>query len=129
MIPVVLNSSVAGARSEAALSPAVLAAVAVRAAAGVPGVRRVEPGVAGLVSSVVRVARQRAKGLTPATTEGARVWTDGDARVCVEVGVAVAGQAIAVGNAVRAAVAAELAEATGTTAVVTVVVLDIELPR
>ncbi|MGB3442029.1 MAG: hypothetical protein WBA97_25060 [Actinophytocola sp.] len=127
MITVALASSVAGARSEAGYSPAVLAAVAVRAAAAVPGVRRVEPGVAGLVASVGRLVRQRAKGLTPAAAEGTRVWVAGS-HVCVEVGVAVAGQAIAVGNAVRAAVAAELAEATGVTAVVTVSVLDIELP-
>ncbi|MFC4856873.1 hypothetical protein [Actinophytocola glycyrrhizae] len=128
MIPIALESSVAGARSEAALSPAVVAAVAARAAAAVPGVRRVEPGVTGLVTSVVRAARQRVKGLTPAPTEGVRVFV-ADGRPHVEIGIAVSGQAIAVGNAVRAAVAAELAEATGISAAVTVAVLDIELPR
>jgi uncharacterized alkaline shock family protein YloU len=127
MIPVALESSVAGARSEAVLSPAVLAAVAVRAAEAVPGVRRVEPGLGGLVTSVVRATRQRVRGLTPANTEGARVSVvDGRARV--DIGVAVAGQAIAIGTAVRAAVAAGLAEAAGVTAEVTVSVLDIELP-
>lgn len=128
MIPLVLESSVAGARTEALLSPSVLAAIAVRAAGAVPGVRRVEPGVTGLVTSVVRATRQRIKGLNPVATEGARV-TVGDGRARVEVGVAVAGQALAVGNAVRVAVAEEIASAAGVSADVTVVVLDIELPR
>ncbi len=128
MIPVALESSVAGARAEALLSPSVLAAIAVRAAAAVPGVRRVEPGVTGLVTSVVRVARQRIKGLNPVATEGVRV-TVGDGCAQVEVGVAVAGPAVAVGNAVRRAVSDELAALAGVTAQVTVVVLDIELPR
>jgi hypothetical protein len=133
VIPVEVASSVAGTRTEALLAPAVLAAVAVRAAAAVPGVRRVQPGMAGLIGSVVRSARQRVKGLNPAATEGARVTvgpgTDGKPLAHVEIGIAVAGQAMAVGDAVRVAVAAELAAVGAVRAVVTVLVLDIELPR
>lgn len=128
MISLALESSATEAKAEALLAPSVLAAIAVRAALAVPGVRRVEPGVSGLVTSVVRATRQRIKGLNPVATEGARV-TAGSGGVLVEVGVAVAGQAMAVGNAVREAVAAEIAAVAGVSAEVTVVVLDIELPR
>jgi uncharacterized alkaline shock family protein YloU len=99
----------------------VVAAVAVHAAAAVPGVLRVEPGLAGLVGSVVRAARQRIKGLDPAPTEGARVEferTDGGGRtVRVEVDVVISGQdqAAAVGHAVQRAVASAVTQATGLT--------------
>jgi uncharacterized alkaline shock family protein YloU len=96
----------------------VTAAVAVRAAAEVPGVVRVEPGLIGLVGSVVRAARQRIKGLDPAPTEGARVEFDqvgGGQAVRVEVDVVISGQdqAAAVGRAVQRAVACAVTEATG----------------
>lgn len=126
MIPVALDSSVPGARAEAVVAPAVVAAVAARVAVGVPGVVRVEPGVGGLLASALRTARQRVRGLSPATTEGVRVSV-APAAVRVEVDVAVRGQALAVGEAVRVAVAAELVAVTGVVAVVTVRVLDIEL--
>ncbi|MBF6577066.1 hypothetical protein IU415_26965, partial [Nocardia farcinica] len=48
------------------VEPAVVAAVAARAAAAVPGVRRLEPGVRGLVGSVLRAGRQRLAGADPA---------------------------------------------------------------
>lgn len=122
-----LESSRRGARAEAAVAPSVLAAVAVHAAGQVPGVVRVEPGVAGLVTSALRTARQRIKGLAPAPTEGARVTAGTPPQV--EVGVAVRGQAMAVGHAVQAAVTDELASALGVTDVVVAVsILDIELP-
>ena len=128
MIPLALESALAEGRVEALLSPSVIAAIAVRAAEAVPGVRCVEPGVSALVTAVVRATRQRIKGLTPVATEGARVTVD-DGGVRVEIGVAVVGQAMAVGNAVRVAVAREIASTAGVSAEVTVVVLDIELPR
>jgi uncharacterized alkaline shock family protein YloU len=101
----------------------VVAAVAVRATAAVPGVVQVEPGLVGLVGSVVRAARQRIKGLEPAPTEGARVEFErasggdtGAARsVRVEVDVVTSGQdqATAVGQAIQRAVASAVTEATG----------------
>lgn len=44
----------------------VLAAVAARAALATPGVSRLEPGMRGLVSSLVRVGKQRWTGAEPA---------------------------------------------------------------
>jgi uncharacterized alkaline shock family protein YloU len=98
----------------------VVAAVAVRAAAAVPGVVRVEPGLVGLVGSVVRAARQRIKGLDPAPTEGARVEfepAEGRHTVRVEVDVVISGQdqATGVGRALQRAVSSAVTEATGLT--------------
>lgn len=105
---------------ECVVGASVVAAVAVSAAAAVPGVVRVEPGLVGLVGSVVRAARQRIKGLDPAPTEGARVEFDpprGGHTVRVEVDVVISGQdqAAAVGHAVQRAVASAVNEATGLT--------------
>jgi len=112
----------------------VVAAVAVHAAA-MPGVVRVEPGLVGLVGSVVRAARQRIKGLDPAPTEGARVeferadgGNDGGRTVRVEVDVVISGQdqAAAVGHALQRAVASAVTQATGlTVADVGVSIIDI----
>jgi uncharacterized alkaline shock family protein YloU len=117
---------------ECVVGAPVVAAVAVRAAAGVPGVVRVEPGLVGLVGSVVRAARQRIKGLDPAPTEGARVEferADGGGRtVRVEVDVVISGQdqAAAVGRSVQRAVASAVTQATGlTVAEVGVSIIDI----
>jgi uncharacterized alkaline shock family protein YloU len=106
---------------ECVVGASVVAAVAVHAAAGVPGVVRVEPGLVGLVGSMVRAARQRIKGLDPAPTEGARVEferADGGGRtVRVEVDVVISGydQAAAVGHALQRAVASAVTQATGLT--------------
>jgi uncharacterized alkaline shock family protein YloU len=109
---------------EYVVGASVVAAVVVRAAAAVPGVVRVEPGLVGLVGSVVRAARQRIKGLDPAPTEGARVefeqasGDNGGARtVRVEVDVVTSGQdqATAVGHAIQRAVATAVTDATGLT--------------
>lgn len=113
---------------ECAISPSVVAAIAVDAAVAVPGVLRVEPGLAGLVGSVVRTARQRIKGLEPAPTEGARVEFVRTDTVRVEVDVVISGQdqAAAVGHALQRAVAGAVTEATGlSVAEVGVSVLDI----
>lgn len=105
---------------EHTVGASVIAAVAVRAAAAVPGVVRVEPGLVGLVASMVRAARHRIRGLDPAPVEGARVelerLADGHA-VRVEVDVVISGQdqAAAVGRAVQRAVAGAVTEATGLT--------------
>jgi uncharacterized alkaline shock family protein YloU len=113
---------------ECVIGASVVAAVAVRAAAAVPGVLRVEPGLVGLMGSVVRGARQRIKGLAPAPTEGARVEFDRADTVRVEVDVVISGQdqAAAVGGALQRAVAAAVTEATGlTVAEVSVSIIDI----
>ena len=123
-----------GPRTEVVLSPAVIAAIAVRGATSVPGVLRTEPGLSGLVYSLVRLARQRSKGLEPAPTEGARVVVEQDSAgasvVRVEVAVCISGQrkASVVGQDVQVTVARALTEATGLTpASVSVSILDIDM--
>ncbi|MGW6442772.1 Asp23/Gls24 family envelope stress response protein [Lentzea sp. NPDC055074] len=98
---------------ETVVSPAVVAAVAVHAAELVPGVR-VQPGLAGLVSSVVRTARQQIKGLVPAPVEGVRVRPAG-VGVELEVDVVMSGQdqAAVVARAVQRSVRAVVPELTG----------------
>lgn len=113
---------------ECVVGTSVIAAVAVRAAAAVPGVLRVEPGLGGLVGSVVRSARQRIKGLDPAPTEGVRVEFERADTVRVEVDVVISGQdqAAAVGGALQRAVAGAVTEATGLrVAEVSVSIIDI----
>lgn len=128
------NATANGPRTEVVLSEAVIAAIAVHGATSVPGVVRTEPGLSGLVYSLVRLARQRIKGLEPAPTEGVRVIVERDSAgvsvVRVEIAVGISGQrkASAVGQAVQVAVARALAEATGLTpASVSVSILDIEI--
>ncbi|WNV88443.1 Asp23/Gls24 family envelope stress response protein [Umezawaea sp. Da 62-37] len=114
--------------AEHVISKPVVAAVAAHAARGVVGVSRLEPGLAGLVGSVARTARQRFKGLDPAPTEGVRVHVD--VRVWLEVDVVTSAddQAAAVGRAVQRAVARAVTNATGlAVAEVAVSVLEIEL--
>ncbi len=95
------------------MSAPAVAAVAVHAAERVAGVR-VQPGVAGLVSSVVRTARQQVKGLLPAPVEGVRVRWSGTAAV-LEVDVVVSGQdqAAAAARAVQRSVRSVVPELTG----------------
>ncbi len=98
---------------ETVVAAPVVAAVAVHAAERVPGVR-VQPGVAGLVGSVVRSARQQVKGLNPAPVEGVRVRYEGVV-VRLEVDVVISGedQAAAVARAVQRSVRAAVPEMTG----------------
>ncbi|WP_231641940.1 Asp23/Gls24 family envelope stress response protein [Nocardia sp. NRRL S-836] len=98
---------------ETVVAAPVVAAVAVHAAQRVPGVR-VQPGVAGLVGSVVRTARQHVKGLNPAPVEGVRVRY-AEAAVQLEVDVVISGddQAAAVARAVQRSVRAVVPELTG----------------
>jgi uncharacterized alkaline shock family protein YloU len=128
------DATTRGPRTEAVLSEAVIAAVAVRGATSVPGVVRTEPGLSGLVYSLVRLARQRSKGLGPVPTEGVRVIVERDSAgastVRVEIAVCVSGQrkASVVGQAVQVAVARALVEATGLTpASVSVSIMDIDV--
>ena len=98
---------------ETVVSAPAVAAVAVHAAERVAGVR-VQPGVAGLVSSVVRAARQQIKGLQPAPVEGVRVrWSGAVALLEVDVVISGQDQAAAVARAVQRSVRALVPELTG----------------
>ncbi|MFC9254014.1 Asp23/Gls24 family envelope stress response protein [Amycolatopsis thailandensis] len=116
---------------ETVISPPVIAAVAAHAAARVPGVVRLEPGLRGLAGSLTRIARQRIKGLDPAPTEGVRAFVEHDPPdVRVEIDLSLSGldQAAATAQAVQRAVGKAVAEATGLTpSAVSVSILDIEI--
>jgi uncharacterized alkaline shock family protein YloU len=106
----------------------VVAAIAAHAAAGVAGVLRLEPGLAGLVTSMTRSVRQRLAGVDAAPTEGVRAEVDGG-QVWLDVAVAIRSlkPATAVGEAVQRAVAAAVHDATGCqVAEVAVSILHIE---
>src|SRR5581483_10501649 len=92
----------------------VIAAVAAHAAAGVAGVARLEPSLAGLVTSMTRSIRQRLAGVDAAPTEGVRAEVDGG-QVWLDVAVAIRSRktAAAVGQAVQRAVAKAVHDATG----------------
>ncbi|KZB85360.1 Asp23/Gls24 family envelope stress response protein [Amycolatopsis regifaucium] len=121
----------AGQLVETVITPPVIAAVAAHAAAKVPGVARLEPGLRGLAGSLTRIARQRIKGLDPAPTEGVRAFVDHDPPdVRVEIDLSVTGldQTAATAQAVQRAVSRAVTEATGLTpSAVSVTVLDIEI--
>ncbi|WP_181772557.1 Asp23/Gls24 family envelope stress response protein [Amycolatopsis pittospori] len=116
---------------ETVITPPVIAAVAAHAAAKVPGVVRLEPGLRGLAGSLTRIARQRIKGLDPAPTEGVRAFIEHDPPdVRVEIDLSLSGldQAAATAQAVQRAVARAVTEATGLTpSAVSVSILDIEI--
>lgn len=108
----------------------VLAAVAAEAACRVPGVVRLEAGVLGLVSGMVRGARERVCGRALADTDGVRVEVGEDgARIAVDLVVSGRDQAAAVAGAVRRTVGAAVTAATGVpVASVVVTILDVEPP-
>jgi uncharacterized alkaline shock family protein YloU len=107
----------------------VVAAVAANAATSVSGVLRMEPGLAGLATSIARVARQRIRGLDPVPVEGVRVELDGrSVRLALDVVVSGQDQVAAVGQAVQRAVTAAVGAATGlAVAAVSVTVLDVDV--
>ncbi|MFE7775184.1 Asp23/Gls24 family envelope stress response protein [Streptomyces sp. NPDC057445] len=114
------------------ISEPVIAAVAVRAAVGVPGVVRLEPGLTGLASQVARSVRQKINGLAPAPTEGVRVTVDHSAmpsilRVSIDLVASGQDQAGIVGRAVQREVSRAVATATGLTPQAVVVsIMDID---
>ncbi|SFA77144.1 Uncharacterized conserved protein YloU, alkaline shock protein (Asp23) family [Amycolatopsis marina] len=114
--------------TEFVIDDVVIAGVAARAAAGTPGVVRLEPGLTGLVVAWSRAARGRWKGITPAPAEGVTVQSSGDElSVRVDIVVSGADQAAAVGQAVQRGVARAIAEDVGLrVAGVSVSILDIE---
>ena len=124
-------SAPAGQLVETVIAPPVIAAVAAHAAAKVPGVARLEPGLRGLAGSLTRIARQRIKGLEPAPTEGVRAFVEHDPPdVRVEIDLSVSGldQAAATAQAVQRAVSRAVTEATGLVpSAVSVSILDIEI--
>ncbi|WP_040837195.1 Asp23/Gls24 family envelope stress response protein [Nocardia brevicatena] len=110
------------------VEPPVIAAVAAGAAAATPGVMRLEPGIRGLVSTVLRAGRRRWKGIDPAPAEGVRVRR-GETGLLVQVDIAIAAgrPAVEVGHAVQEEVARVVWEQTGQrVAEVWVTILDIE---
>lgn len=116
---------------EAHVANQVIAAIAASAATGTSGVVRLEPGLVGLVGSLVRTARGQLTGVDPAPTDGVRVTNDEDG-LHIEVDLATSGQdqVAAVAQRVRRAVARSVHDNTGlTVAEVTVTVLDVELSR
>lgn len=115
-------------RTYTLIAEPVFAAVAARAAAEVPGVVRLEPGLLGLVGSLARSARGWVSGLDPAPVDGVRVTVD--PAVCIEVDVVLSGldQAAAVAGAVQRAVSRAVIEATGIVPKeVSVSIMDVEL--
>jgi uncharacterized alkaline shock family protein YloU len=128
-VTVELTSDVPG--CEAHVASQVIAAIAARAATGTSGVIRLEPGLVGLVGSLVRTARGQLTGVDPAPTDGVRVTDESDG-LHVEVDLVTSGQdqVAAVAARVQRAVARSVRDATGLpVAGVTVSVLDVELTR
>ncbi|MBF6100602.1 Asp23/Gls24 family envelope stress response protein [Nocardia cyriacigeorgica] len=111
------------------VDPPVLAAVAAHAALSTPGVVRLEPGVRGLVTTLMRAGRQRWLGTDPAPSEGVRARRTELGRLVVQVDVVIAGDRNAgeVGRAVQRTVAQRVREQTGQDVdEVVVSILDIE---
>ncbi|WP_351224471.1 Asp23/Gls24 family envelope stress response protein [Streptomyces sp. NPDC002133] len=119
-------------RSQWVIAEPVIAAVAARAAVGVPGVVRLEPGLTGLASRMTRSARQKINGLTPAPTEGVTAMGDHSAgpstlRVSIDLVTSGQDQAGAVARAVQREVTRAVGDATGLTPQAVVVsVMDID---
>lgn len=114
---------------EFVIADPVIAAVAARAALAVPGVARLEPGVRGLVSSLVRMGKQRWTGADPIAADGVRVRREPGGALTVRLDlVLTADRRVAtVGVAVQQEVSRVVSEQTGAVvAEVTVTVTDIE---
>lgn len=115
--------------SEIVVSDAVIAGVAAHAAAAVPGVTRLEPGLRGLLSGWSRAGKQLLGAAESAGSQGVRVGRTGAGRIAVQVDVSLSGdcRAAVVGAAVQRAVLDAVLEQTGVTVgEVSVTVLDIE---
>ncbi len=118
--------------SEVVIEAPVVAAVAARAARATPGVVRLEPGVRGLVSSLVRVGRQRLTNAEAAASEGVRVRRTAAGALSVQVDLVISAERAAalVGHAVQQEVSRVVFEQTGQTVdEVSVFILDIEPER
>ncbi|AYF76680.1 Asp23/Gls24 family envelope stress response protein [Nocardia yunnanensis] len=115
--------------TELIVADAVVAGVAAWAAARVPGVKRVEPGLRGLVAGLSRAGRQLWSGYESASTDGVRVRNPDDGALGVRLEIAIGADRPApdVGAAVQRAVIDTVFERLGVTVdEVTVTVIDIE---
>lgn len=115
--------------SELVVADAVVASVAARAAAAVPGVVRVEPGLRGLVAELTRAGKQLWSGYETAPTDGVRVLRDDGGALGAQLEVAIGAErhAGAVGAAVQHEVVRTVREQTGVRLdEVSVTVVDIE---
>ncbi|WP_194818452.1 Asp23/Gls24 family envelope stress response protein [Nocardia sp. XZ_19_385] len=117
--------------AELVVGEPVIAGVAARAAARVPGVARLEPGVLGLVGQLVRSGRQLWSGQEPAPSAGVRVRRAGGVvDIQINLALSASGNVAEVGRAVQRAVAEAVTEATGAEVdSVRVYVVDIETGR
>lgn len=118
-----------GSGSEIVVSDAVIAGVAAHAAAGVPGVTRLEPGLRGLMGEWARAGKQLLGASESAGSRGVRVSRTGAGRIAVAVDVSLGGdcRAVVVGAGIQRAVTEAVLEQTGVTVgEVSVTVIDIE---
>lgn len=101
-------------RATVIVAAPVIAAVAAHAAAGTPGVVRLEAGVRGFLSTVVRTGRQRWTGTDPAPADGIRIRNTGAGLVVsADITIAAGRQAAEIGCAVQQRIARAVYEHTG----------------
>ncbi|QIS03107.1 Asp23/Gls24 family envelope stress response protein [Nocardia brasiliensis] len=118
--------------SEVVIEAPVVAAVAAHAARATPGVIRLEPGVRGLVSTLLRVSKQRLTSAEPASSEGVRVRRRASGALSVQVDLVISAERAAalIGHAVQQEVSRVVFEQTGQVVEeVSVSILDIEPER
>ncbi|MFI6214889.1 Asp23/Gls24 family envelope stress response protein [Nocardia brasiliensis] len=118
--------------SEVVIETPVIAAVAAHAARATPGVIRLEPGVRGLVSSLLRVSKQRLTSADPAPSEGVRVRRSASGALSVQVDLVISAEraAAVIGQVVQQEVSRVVFEQTGQAVdEVSVSILDIEPER
>ncbi|WP_245568672.1 Asp23/Gls24 family envelope stress response protein [Nocardia concava] len=107
----------------------VVAAVAAWAAAQVPGVVRVEPGLRGLVAGLTRAGKQLWSGYEGASTDGVRIHNPSEGALGVRLEIAIAAERAAaeMGAAVQRAVIDTVFERIGVTVdEVSVLIVDME---
>ncbi|WP_084524112.1 Asp23/Gls24 family envelope stress response protein [Nocardia inohanensis] len=115
--------------SEIVVADAVIAGVAARAAAAVPGVARLEPGLRGLVTGWARAGKQLLGGSESVASEGVRVARTAAGGLAVQVDVSLTAdcRAAVVGAGIQQAVRRAVPQQTGVTVdEVSVTILDIE---
>ncbi|APE35478.1 hypothetical protein BOX37_17695 [Nocardia mangyaensis] len=99
--------------TELVVGDAVIASVAARAAALVPGVARLEPGVLGLVGHLARSGRQLWIGQEPAASAGVRVRRAGGLLdIQIDLALTASSNVVEVGRAVQQAVSVAVTEST-----------------
>ncbi|BCK53835.1 Asp23/Gls24 family envelope stress response protein [Nocardia wallacei] len=117
--------------TETVVADAVIAGVAARAAATVPGVLRLEPGVLGLVGQLARSGLQLLTRQESAPSGGVRIRRAGEwLKIHVDLTIAAGGHVGEVARTVQREIARVVTEQTGVAVdEVTVCVLDIEPGR